>query len=862
MVERGPYVSYANCGLPYHVGERDPGRVEPPGGDRADVPRAVRRRRADALRGDRDLAGEEDRGPASNHATGEVTTETYDKLVLSPGRGADPSARCPASTFRGSSRCGPCRMPGTCASGCTATWPARTGMDSYTGFQTVTKPKRAVVVGGGFIGLEMVENLVHLGLDVTLVEKLNQVMPPLDPEMARLVERYLVKHGVRLELNDGVAGFRAGRGRLARGADDVGQGAPGGHRDPGDRRASGDRAGEDGRPRDRPARRHPRRRAHAHEQPRHLRGRRRGRSQGLRHRPVDAHPARRAGQPPGPDRGRRDRRARLPLPRHAGHVDLRDLRGRRSARPAPARSRSSQPGTRTSRRSTSTRTRTRATTRAPRCSRSRSSSGSPTGASSGRRCSARTACPSGSTRSPWRSRRALTVYDLEEAELCYAPPFGSAKDPVNFAGMVAGERAAGRHADSCTGTRIDGGFLLDVRNPPELAVETVPGAVNIPLPQLRARLGELPRDREILVICRSGGARLLRDAHPAAERVQGRRTSRAACWRDRTGLSESSTRRDWRLCDREPNHHTTDTQETARWQPTTTGDSTGRIKVDTARVDRLKQQHLSTPQEIDNERVRIMAEVYEGTAGYQQIIRRAKFFDAGDRAEEAVHRREPHRRQHGEQRERRLHVSGMERGVDEGREDRREVEDPGRPEGEPVGARVLGQVGAASAGRRDLHQEVRLRSRPRLQGGPHRGVHVLAGRRRQPELPAGLQRGTREHDQGGRGAAEGPRHAAAERLQVLLLRGLPHHDAGRHPARAPLRRAGPRDGGEGAEPRAGAGTARHRRDVRTRARASCQEPAGSHPVPLPLPHLGRDRAGRLRLLGGLPRPEPRAVLPA
>ena len=50
----------------------------------------------------------------------------------------------------------------------------------------------------------------------------------------------------------------------------------------------------------------------------------------------------------------------------------------------------------------------------------------------------------------------------------------------------------------------DGGFLLDVRNPPELAVESVPGAVNIPLPQLRARLGELPRDREILVICRSG----------------------------------------------------------------------------------------------------------------------------------------------------------------------------------------------------------------------------------------------------------------------------------------------------------------------------------------------------------------------
>ena len=96
-----------------------------------------------------------------------------------------------------------------------------------------------------------------------------------------------------------------------------------------------------------------------------------------------------------------------------------------------------------------------------------------------------------------------TVYDLEEAELCYAPQFGSAKSPVNFAGMVAADVLHGdmplAHWNS-----IRDGFLLDVRNPQELAVEQVPGAVNIPLPQLRARLGELPRDREIHVICRSG----------------------------------------------------------------------------------------------------------------------------------------------------------------------------------------------------------------------------------------------------------------------------------------------------------------------------------------------------------------------
>ena len=97
----------------------------------------------------------------------------------------------------------------------------------------------------------------------------------------------------------------------------------------------------------------------------------------------------------------------------------------------------------------------------------------------------------------------FTVYDLEESELAYAPPFGSAKDPVNFAGMVAADILRDdmplSHWDA-----VDGGFLLDVRQPAELAVEHVPGAVNIPLPELRARLGELPRDREILVFCRSG----------------------------------------------------------------------------------------------------------------------------------------------------------------------------------------------------------------------------------------------------------------------------------------------------------------------------------------------------------------------
>ena len=82
------------------------------------------------------------------------------------------------------------------------------GMYNYSGIQFVKPARRAVVIGGGFIGLEMAENLVHLGFEVTLVEMLDQVLAPLDREFARLVEEHLKRHGVKLALGDGVAGFK------------------------------------------------------------------------------------------------------------------------------------------------------------------------------------------------------------------------------------------------------------------------------------------------------------------------------------------------------------------------------------------------------------------------------------------------------------------------------------------------------------------------------------------------------------------------------------------------------------------------------------------------------------------------------
>jgi NADPH-dependent 2,4-dienoyl-CoA reductase/sulfur reductase-like enzyme len=205
MVERGPYVSYANCGLPYHVSGVIPKEssllVASEQLFRAHFAIDVRTN-CEAI----SILPQKKTVDLRNVATGEVTTESYDKLVLSPG----------ASSIRPP-------LPGIDLPGIfqVRTVPdARTirewiergtsflaGMYRYSGIQFAKPQTRAVVIGGGFIGLEMAENLVHLGFDVTLVEMLDQVLAPLDREFARLVQEHLKKNGVHLALGDGVAGF-------------------------------------------------------------------------------------------------------------------------------------------------------------------------------------------------------------------------------------------------------------------------------------------------------------------------------------------------------------------------------------------------------------------------------------------------------------------------------------------------------------------------------------------------------------------------------------------------------------------------------------------------------------------------------
>ena len=499
MVERGPYVSYANCGLPYHVG----GVIPEESSLLVSTEQTFRTMFAVDCRTNCEVVGISSKQKTvelKNHATGEVTTEKYDKLVLSPGA-APIRPPLPGIGLPGIFSVRTVPDARDMRAWLDRDMADRSGMNSYTGFQTMTKPKRAVVVGGGFIGLEMVENLVHRGLEVTLIEKLNQVMPPLDPEMARLVERYLVKHGVRLELNDGVAGFK----QAADGSLEVLTGAGKAH--PADIAilAIGVR------PETALAK---------------MAGIEIGQRGGIR---VDEHM--RTSNPDifavGDAVEVKDfvtgQWTLIPLAGPAnrqGRIAADVIAGRES------RYRGTQ-GTSICQVFEAAIAQTGASEKVlvqladndfekiylyPN-----SHAGYYPGAktlaikvlfrkSDGRLLGAQVLGEDGVPERINAFAMAIqmggTIYDLEEAELCYAPPFGSAKDPVNFAGMVAANVLRG-DMPVCHWDSVDGGFLLDVRNPAELSAESVPGALNIPLPQLRARLGELPRDREIYVICRS-----------------------------------------------------------------------------------------------------------------------------------------------------------------------------------------------------------------------------------------------------------------------------------------------------------------------------------------------------------------------
>jgi len=486
LFERGEHISFANCGLPYHIGnvilERDRLLVQTPQQMRKRY-RIDVRTRSQVLRIDRQTRSV----LVQDLANGKEYSEPYDALILSPG--AEPIRP---------------NIPGADLER-VFTLRSMADMDAIKNVLDEERPTRAVIVGGGYIGLEMTEALVQRGLQVSLVELEPQVMGTVDPEMAFALHQELGAHGVELLVNTSVTGIRESSRNAVEVQLSSGQTRPAdfvlmaigvrpearlareaqlaiGHRggivvnqhmqtsDP-DIYAVGDAVevmdfigGQPALiPLAGPANRQGRvaadnicgRPSEYHSTQGtaickvfNLAAATTGLNEkvlkrmGRRYEKIYVHPAHHAGYYPG-----------------ATQMSLKLLFDPQD----------------------------------------------------GKILGAQAVGPAGVDKRidviAVAIRAGMTVRDLQDLELSYAPPFGSAKDPVNYAGFVASNVLCGDmplcHTDDMLNPD-DHRLLLDVRSPIEVKAGTIPGAVNIPVDDLRERLQELPRDKELLVFCQVG----------------------------------------------------------------------------------------------------------------------------------------------------------------------------------------------------------------------------------------------------------------------------------------------------------------------------------------------------------------------
>ncbi len=483
LVERGPDVSFANCGLPYHIGgeitSREALLVAKPeqlsGWYRLDI-----RTRTEA----RAIDSQAKTVRLCNLATGEEYDERYDALILSPG----------AAPVRPV-------LPGI-ASPRVLTLRNLPDMDRI--IEAAKDATRAVVVGGGYIGLEMAENLRERGLQVTLVELTKQVMGPADPEMANLLHDELRKHGVDLRLGTSVTAFEDTPGGV-----DV-------------RLSTGDTVAAQ-----------------------------------LAIMAVGVKPettlAVAAGVALGKTGGIRvDERMRTSIPDIYAVGDAIEVPDYLSGSPSlvPLAGPANRQGriaadTIFGQESAYQRTLGTAickvfdlaigmTGLSEKAAAKQgiatdkvyvhpnSHAGYYPGATpihlkllfspeDGKVLGAQAVGMDGVDKRidvvATAIRGGMTVHDLEHLELSYAPPFGSAKDPVNYAGFVASNVLRGDcphiHVAEFLENR-PGRVPLDVRRNEEVLTGKLPGAVHIPLHELRDRLGELDRETEYVAFCKVG----------------------------------------------------------------------------------------------------------------------------------------------------------------------------------------------------------------------------------------------------------------------------------------------------------------------------------------------------------------------
>lgn len=186
LFERGEYISYANCGLPYYIG----GVIENRDNLLVTTKETFEARYHIDIRPENEVLAVDPKAKTvrvMDHKNNREYEESYDQLILSTGS----SPIVPD-------------LPGIHGDNVFTLWtiPDTDRIDQFVAEQ---KPEKAVVVGGGFIGIEVAENLVERGIQVTLVEKMPQVMAVYDPDIAKLLEDQLIEHGVILELGKGLA---------------------------------------------------------------------------------------------------------------------------------------------------------------------------------------------------------------------------------------------------------------------------------------------------------------------------------------------------------------------------------------------------------------------------------------------------------------------------------------------------------------------------------------------------------------------------------------------------------------------------------------------------------------------------------
>ncbi|KAB2954283.1 CoA-disulfide reductase [Heliorestis acidaminivorans] len=481
LFERGEYISFANCGLPYYLSGVIPERES----------LLVQTVRGMALRFNIDIRVnsevtliDREKKEVEVVTNDRTYRESYDFLILSPG--AEP-LRPPIEGIDSDN---------------IFTLRNMEDVDRIKKYLVIEKPQKAAVIGGGYIGIEMAENLHHAGIKVTLIEAAEHILAPFDREMARIIEKVLIDQGVNLIVNDKVQRIKEGKViELQSGEAVEAQSivlSVGIKAETTLARAAGLAIGNSG---------------------------------GIK---VD--PSLRTSDPAIYAVGDaievedlvNGSKALIPLAGPAnkqGRIAADNICGRHSTFKGTQ-------GTSIIKVFDFTAAATGNNERKLRQEgipyvKSYTHSGSHAGyypgsteltikllfsPEDGKLLGAQIVGQKGVDKRidvlATALRHGLTVYDLEELELAYAPPYSSAKDPVNMAGFVAANILRGdvkiMHWEELTLMPQEERILIDVRTAIEFRKGHIEGALNIPVDKLRKRIDEIPRDRKVIVYCKAG----------------------------------------------------------------------------------------------------------------------------------------------------------------------------------------------------------------------------------------------------------------------------------------------------------------------------------------------------------------------